>query len=427
MKVLVCDDDDTRSKELADAIARSGQAVNVSLLPAKKIEDELNRLFDVVDRCLAKPAAYKAAESFLFDDFDVAVFDNNLAHFRSTGARLTAEAVVGYVRAFSRVPYIVSVNKNPDVDVDLRFLIGDYTTRADVALNTEHLSSGALWTGKPEDANARIAPWYWPILLEAPNKRRRQVESVKKDLSAAVLPSIGFLTDSGSLAYLSLHAQGALHPNVGAVGDGGGTKPIHEVTFLEVFRAKSRSLPVESERYAMLEAAKDSSAMSDIVARVVAADVDLWMRRDVLAAQEMLVDVPHLLLRMPFLLGGRAKQLAEWNKGVSNRTPPFGIESSLYDKQVASTRYANEDWLRSPAFWWPALKGNDELGKLFSQSNSAAWANVAFCEDVAQFIEHSDGAKSPQEFTAEFEGSWTRRFVAGLSGAKYSPLSRLMV
>ena len=47
----------------------------------------------------------------------------------------------------------------------------------------------------------------------------------------------------------------------------------------------------------------------EIIARVVAAYIDRWFRRDVLGPQEALVDLPHLLMRLPFLLGEKAGDL----------------------------------------------------------------------------------------------------------------------
>ena len=80
-------------------------------------------------------------------DFDIVVLDNNLAALEVSGARQTAESIAGYIRAFTNIPYIVSLNKNPEVDFDLRYLLGDYQTQADVALNTDHLANRALWRG----------------------------------------------------------------------------------------------------------------------------------------------------------------------------------------------------------------------------------------------------------------------------------------
>ena len=63
---------------------------------------------------------------------DIVILDNNLAELTIPGARHTAESIAGYIRAFTNIPYIVSLNKNPDIDFDLRYLMGDRHTQADV-------------------------------------------------------------------------------------------------------------------------------------------------------------------------------------------------------------------------------------------------------------------------------------------------------
>ena len=86
-----------------------------------------------------------------FDNHDLILLDTNLTHLGcSRGPRLTAESIAGYIRAFTAGTGTSSPSTRiPDVDFDLRFLIGDYTTRTDLALNETHLGNRALWTGNP--------------------------------------------------------------------------------------------------------------------------------------------------------------------------------------------------------------------------------------------------------------------------------------
>jgi hypothetical protein len=127
MKVLVCDDLTNRSKEVVDAIAEASQThVQVESLVEDALTEELTTLFENVEGCLTDPKNYKAIHKFPFDDTDLIILDNNLAQLHVKGTRLTAESIAGYIRAFTAVPYIISLNKNPDVDFDLRYLVGDY-------------------------------------------------------------------------------------------------------------------------------------------------------------------------------------------------------------------------------------------------------------------------------------------------------------
>jgi len=329
------------------------------------------------------------------------------------------------------VPYLVSLNKNPEIDFDLRYLVGDYETRADIALNTDHLSNGALWTRNRADAEDGFLPWYWPELRAAPARRRQQIAFVRDHLKEPVLPALAIPTDQDSLGFLSRHAKGALSPDAetDGAGDGGDGIPIGSVTFQDVFVARSRSLPTAEEREKVGAGADaGNGALADLVARVVAADIDLWFRRDVVAPQEMLIDVPHLLMRMPFLLGAKARDLAEWNKAIDEGKPPFGMDPTLFQSHIAKARHQHDIWVPSTAFRWPDLKANDELNALFFSSKQEDWADVVFCEDLSAFLERSPKAgPSPVEFSAEFAGSWARRHVAKLEDVHYAPLSQFAV
>ena len=102
------------------------------------MKDSLTSLFDNVSSVLnGGSMPDQGLEATDFDGFDLVIVDNNLTGLDLDGARLTAETIIGYLRAFTDVPYIVSLNKNLHVDFDLRFLFGDYQSLADLALNAQ--------------------------------------------------------------------------------------------------------------------------------------------------------------------------------------------------------------------------------------------------------------------------------------------------
>ncbi len=430
MKVLVCDDEQTRFDVVSDELRQCG-IENLEIIPliGKDLTTALEKLFKRVKIGLERANDYKTAMDLPFDEADLAIFDNNLAHLEIGGTRLTAESVVGYVRCFSGVPFIVSLNKNPDVDFDLRYLMGDYETRADLALNTEHLANTHLWTRSAGEPHNEMRPWYWPPLTVVPTQRRNQIAFIIEQLDAPILNALGFPTDEESLGFLSLHAKGALSPEAVADGNTKDGKPITEITFRDAFIAGSRSLPAKDEREALaVGSSSGNTGVNELLARVVAADIDRWFRRDVLGPQEMLVDVAHLLVRMPFLLGTRANDVREWNNAIAAHDTPFGMERRLFDESVAPARFPHDMWIPNAAFWWPLLKKNDQLGELFFAENQD-WADAVFCEDTSSFVVRSPepNGGGPIEFSTEFEGSWARRHVAKLEGVRYAPRSRFAV
>lgn len=425
MRVLVCDDQESRGKELIATIKETGQEMDISPCLDKDLTGALEGLFERVESCLKDPKKCKTGKKLAFDDIDVVILDNNLANLHIKGTRLTAESLAGYVRAFTGASYVVSLNKNPNVDFDLRYLVGDYATHADLALNATHLSNRALWTGNTEDATNGFLPWYWPCLNTVAGRRREQIAFVQSHLHEPVFSSLDI--PKAAYNFLSLHARGALYPLAEADGArNDGSKPLEEVTFMDVFLARDRSLPVEDDRKSLYDFAGDE--ISTIVSRAVASDVDLWFRRDVLGPQEALVDVPHLLARMPFLLGRRASDIREWQKTVLTNTPPFGLDPELYKKHVAKTKFEHDMWVRSPALWWAELKGDENLDALFFERKQEEWPDAVFCEDKSSFVERlPENGSPPTEFSAEFEGSWGRRYVAKVEHTRYVPLSRFAV
>jgi hypothetical protein len=427
MKVLVCDDVAARSARIADRITDAGRSRPHQILEPH-LTEELKKLFESIKTFFKDPKTTASLPRLLFEGADIIILDNNLTHLEVTGARLTAESIAGYVRAFSNAVYIISLNKNLDVDFDLRFLVGDYSTRADLALNTDHLANPALWTGSPAKAKDGFLPWYWPRLEEAASRRRKQNEFVTKHLDRPVFESLGFIDDE-AISLLSAHAIGALSPSAAPDGVYQDAGPIRKLTFRDVFVAENRSLPVKEEREQLNEAEQGGNLIArGIMARIVAADIDHWFRRDIIGPQEPLVDVPHLLLRMPFLLGVRANDIKKWNESAHAKTPPYGLERKLYDEHLARWKFGHEIWVPHACFWWHKLRVDERLNDLFFGVKEGDWADVVFCEDRSIFLERSpQQGGGPSEFPAEFEGPWTRRYVARIDKYKYAPRSRLAI
>lgn len=414
MKILVCDDVERRGEQTQRQI-KNASGHEAELLSEGSLAKEIDTLIDRARTVLEDPSgsAPDSATSVFDQSFDLVILDNNLSYLPIAGARYTAESITGYVRAFVNIPYIVSLNKNPHVDFDLRYLIGDYQTHADIALNSHHLTTPTLWSGNLAHAIDPFVPWYWPALNNAVKRRNEQIRFVSANLEEPILKSLGFPRYTSD--YLSRHAKGALSPEAADV-----TK----ITFKRYFEKTCRSLPIRRDRIVLSKAVADSDTARDAVSRVVAAELDRWFRRDLMGPQDVLVDVPHLLMRMPFLLGNDANDSGRWNDAISAMAPPYGLEREIYEKHVAQARFPYTAWTKSPCFWWRSLKSNAELNKMFF-GKDPQWADALFCEDISQFrLSSGDTADMPIEFAAEFEGTWNRRHVAHLRRKHYTPKSR---
>ena len=436
LKVIVCDDIRERGKDtiaeinkVRDRLVKADIGIQIQELFAKKLSKELTKLFEYVAKRLPSDDTGQSENVHPLNDAefdcDVVIIDNNLAALDIKGARLTAEAVTGFVRAFTNARYAVSLNKNPEVDFDLRYLVGDYQTHADLALNARHLSNPALWTGNPRDTEDGFLPWYWPVFGNIAEKRHEQIEFLKRHLKSPIVKTLDFPQEA--VDYLSRHAVGTLTPEARTEDISmQNPTPLSTVTFLDFLLHSCRSLPVYADRERLAHQASDSNKSSrDVVAKVVAAEIDKWFRRDVLGPQDVLVDVPHLLMRMPFLLGNKVTEVDRWHDSLTTKEPPFGLNQDIYDEHIADARFTYDRLLKSPCFWWPKLKENEALNNLFFESNGN-WPDVVFCEDVSQFRSFSPIGEDtkPMEFAAEFEGSWSRRYASLLPCKFYSPKSR---
>ena len=418
LKVLACYDQDKDSFVRDIEEADPGRE-HIETLPftGKALADALKDLNELKNETIygRTPSKFETA----FDGYDIVMLDNNLTVLEEfEGVINTAEPFIGFIRTFSDSPYIVSVNGMRDVDFDLECLVGDRSTAADLALHPRNLSNPALWTHEAGDARDGFLPWYWPKLASVALRRAEQVEFVLQHMNEPVLDALQF--DGAARSALSMRAQGLLTHNIDHK-----PRQASEATFSDVFLTSGRALANMDERSTILRLAGDVGFFEEAVARVAAAAVDLWLRADVLAAQDVLVDIPHLLSNMPFLLGENVGELASWSSDpiVIDSEPPHGLNRDLYENLLRPARFLDGCWVPSPCFWWTTFEASDVLTELFMEAHHEV-PDFVFCEDRSIFVEKGDGS-AVQQFKADLDGAWNRRFVEGIEGISYDPLARL--
>ena len=410
MRILICDDMLSQFERTKKTIDSKGE---VEGLAGPRLTEGLKTLFQGVSRVLngnSIPEKWEHAE--VFNGYHLAIVDNNLTGLKLDGARLTAETIIGYLRAFTDSQYIVSLNKNLHVDFDLRYLFGDYQSLADIALNAGHLANGRLWEGNAGDG---FAPWYWPRVADAVDRRGEQIDFLATNFKRPVWEALGFPPEAED--YLSLRAKSPLSST---------ELDMREATF-EVFFDSSRVLPRAEMKKLKELAGKEVDFARRAIRQISAYEVDRWLRRDVLGTQDVLIDLPHLVAQMPFLLGEHASDLGCWNEVVTSEEPPYGLDELLFDKHLRPARFGHNMWVPGPCFWWPSLKSDDALTERFFAADGD-WPDAVFCEDVSRFVRITGEGDpdAPQEFEAEIEGSWTRRYIARVGDYLYSPRSRVL-
>ena len=403
ISVLVCDDVPRRGTEAVTAIRRAaGSSVEVET----RFGDDLqNEVVDFYKNTVNPLMTGREGKRSTFDKFDIVFLDSNLSKIHLGGFRLTAAAIIGYIRAFSGAKLIVTINRFPLRDFDLANLSPNGGSLADLAVNTKHLSSKWLWF-REREPGSEYCPWYWPILSEAPSRRTQQLTDLDS-LDDRILEFFAFPKES--IAGLPDQACAALDPT---------TRTTSRVTFMDFYRKACNSL-IPGEKDRLFKFGNHSA-----VKRIVVAEIEAWLYRHVLGPQSVLVDIPHLVSRVPVILARKMGDLDAWNGTVNSRRAPFGLSRPSYDEFLKSRRFAKGHWFSVPVFWWGPIRADGVLDERQLAMDNEEVMDFRFYEDVSEFhLNHTKGGKS---FRAEFLSTFNRRYVKRLRGIKYDPVDYLL-
>ena len=431
MKIYVCDDRDPELICSALETARD-RGANIPLPDSVFTDPSLlgtgtgrRNLIEAIGGLndAAKSAIVEGKiESTLFDGADLVLLDYGLTalEWGKGGPRLTADHIAGYIRAFSDCAYVVSLNRLADVDFDLKYLIGDFETKSDLALNTPHLEQPGLWSGLP--AQGEFCPWYWPRLNLAANRRRAQISALESRLGVPLLEVLGI--PEAVTPHLSNQAVAFLSPQAEdpAAGAPASRLDVRRTTAWHHFRSSNRTL-VKNDREDLVRSFGGDLSSEDIpaspelrriVARVVAAELEFWFRRDVMGSQRLLVDAPHLQVRYPFRRSA-TDTVAAWDATAQEfEAAPYGLDQALFSAIPQEAFYLQSPWIDRPAFWLPLIERNNNVSDLVESYERNT--NLVFCEDTRRFRQRNESFR----FQTEIGKGIDVRYVE-VEGAPYSP------
>lgn len=426
MRILVCDDrnpEDVRSAAI-EGLQNAGMSYEVVALTVEELGVAVRDLFATVSKWLDDDAEFPSAP--MFDGYDLLLLDHGLTAIKTVGGRLTADQLIGYLRAFTNTNYIVSLNRlnttQGNVDFDLKFLMGDAEAQADQALSTDHLRIGGLWSGAPMPGT--FCPWYWPSLSNAPSRRREQIRIVLENLDRPVLevlnlpPEIVDQIPRRAVAFLSPAASGASE----AVRE----VDARSVTFWQQFLGSNRTLPPDDRKSLakMGTGATDSThapaldQVRETVARVVAGELEYWFRREIIGPQRLLVDAAHLQAKFGVRTDNSNGDPSIWTRTATDVAPPYGLDPAL-GAMLDKVAYVSP-WLERPSFWRPIIEKEPLVEELIESANVRP--DLVFCEDTRDFRSRASDTP-PQRFVTELGRGVDVRHVAKLSGYQYSPAS----
>ncbi len=404
-KVLICDDHEDDEQEWVKEVQSVVPQDSFEVVGASSLQCDLDRptvtdLKNSIDELLRRrdflrnnPTSDLEKNDSVFDSTDVLILDYDLVHFDNTRTRHTGEELARLARTFSNCGVIVVINQYRDIQFDLT-LRGHISSYADLNLDASLLPTKGLWQNPPWSG---FRPWAWISISNAVELQRARQNFVRERFSCRILDEIGMRTEDVRL--MSDSAFEFIFPNQGDLDS------LAELTF-EQF---------PQEQVSDLDARAVGKHEPDFAAGFIGARIGKWLEREVLGSQDVLVDVPHLIERYPFLLGEdfNFNDLEAWTTAVH--------DFDTIKEQIPDVCwFKHPEILSRPAVWRHRFEATEDIvEKSYSFEYEKVPAYV-FQEDVSQFGRLEDS----REFRAGYHNAFDSRHVRVLEGIRYTPQRR---
>jgi hypothetical protein len=333
----------------------------------------------------------------VFDDADVLIIDSDLTPDKDANPGDDPESLIAthlvselgaevahLARAYTTVGAIVVVNQGAKTQTFDLTMTRDTTGVADVYVTDDEIDNPGLW-----DPTSRTdyRPWTWPHLAQLSDRISDAVGSLKPDTRV--------------MAYLALDdarvADALLPRQIELISDGESAS-ILAMTVNDVAMSSGFGLGLRPKE-------KATSAM---LLRIGVCGTRRWLERLVLPAQNLLIDLPHLLQQHPWLVSDRSA-LESWNDHAGWWFPDAPPVLEQAHNTTASALLGRNVWnvLDLP----PRPPGQ-----------RARPDDPVFQEDDSQFAT----MERSYDYLTNIEGVHDRRFIAKLSGVEYVPRNRLV-
>ena len=413
--VLVCDDDPDLAKECVEHIqnvapteyeirTEPNQAVHAATqellrrrgAARERYEGQIRSITEGGDNPQTDPSGRVSVptswkEACVFDGIDILVVDYDLIHIADDNTEYTGESLARLARMFSDCSVVVVLNQFRYVDFDLS-MRADLASHADLNIDVERLATPGLWRQPPWKG---FRPWSWQTLSRAVETQRARESAIIEALDRPIVEMFGMQPDD--VARLSDSAFGFIAP------DAEDFEALQERTLRSFLSTTANDLDSRSLVETDLSAA----------VRFGAARIGKWLEREVLGPQDVLIDVPHMLQRFPFLLGDDVSRVGAWNEAIHR-------PERLNDKINDSYWFQPTQCLSRPAVWCQRLETDENIKRMRASFDYLAVPSIAFMEDCSIFADIEEG----QEFRAAFHNAFDRRFVKRLGCVRYGPQRR---
>ena len=356
LRILIVDDDTERSlgwKASIDSKRLAGEGADVSALS----RDQSSKLIVDIDarRRLARSGTNPFDTTSPLDDVDVLVLDYDLEELEDEGTTSTGLLVAMLARAFSRTKLIVLVNQFGTNKFDLT-MTAAARSNADFDVNEAQILNPTLWERSRIEG---FAPWAWEDgILAASARVDAAVDWVRRRLDEPVLQSLGFDVTPEAAASGSLIAKELWQECVDAPSR----------TFRQMVGDARFLTPRDREAIQQFD---------ESCSRVAATLVVHWLDRWVIPANEVLIDLPHLVSADPWLLRDRTT-CAGWQASVG----VAGIEALV--PAVRAHEFQPGLPISRPAVWRQRVAVDLALREP-SGFKYDDFPDMVFCENTSRF------------------------------------------
>jgi hypothetical protein len=389
MKIVICDDEQgvmaTWCEQLAAIPTMDGSSI-APLTPS-----DLHSLIETLEGRRQESRSTKAVTlgTCLLDDVDVFIVDYDLLHATAGMASfITGENVAYLARCYSGVGVIIALNQfYTDNFFDLT-LSSHLDSFADLNISDKQLANSGLWTADWPQGSFR--PWHWPVVPDFVGRLARRVAALSGHLDEPITNYLSFPNEI--VDFLDRKIVSFI-----ATAD----KDIRDVTFRQFVHSSGQGLR-----------GKDVAGSDELSARIAASRIGAWLERAVLASQDVLVDRPHLVERVPSVVGGFDNLEA-----VQHAIRLTDSASPL--EMISDAEFINADWLSREAWWWPEIESAERLVEL-REPWTFAGLPIVFCEDTSTFKSRDEA----QAFISGLPSPFARRFVSRVPGVVYRPQVR---
>ena len=407
MNISVWDDDTETAidwKNRIDSILNDHK-VTVEAHKRTDITNDLEILHQRRKIYLSSNQAEEHNDYSRLDQTDILVVDNDLFDLEGFND-YSAEMVATRACVYTDCKYVIVLNLNPDLDFDLS-LLGHPDSKANLHINDQFVDDEGLWKQCPKNAGD-FRPWHWPLLGTTALLHTTQAAQLQQLLTSEskdmpILDFFGFPETARNR--LSRSARAFLHPR----------RKAEEVSFIDFIDGNARAVNLRDGQEILNR--NDTTK----IARIAAHRISKWLQRLVLAPQDILIDVPHLVEKLPFLIPDEHQDsLDYWNTCA---TLSDAATTSLHN-DFAAQPFEHKQWFDRPVFWAEDFDTVENLDKLLAATDSNP-NDFVFCEDSSAFHPSRDCDR----FVAAHHSTSDHRFIRWLNGdhieIKYGPQSRL--